>query len=175
MPLPLHVVATVLLDGLLVAALARAVATDLRARRIGNKLTYPAMLAGLAANAVGGGGSGAAHSALGWLAGIGIMFIPFALGAMGAGDVKLMAAIGALKGPEFVLTTALYGALAGGLIAIAYVLRQRRLRATARYLMYGWAGALKGSAPAAGSIPYAPAIAAGALAALLIGAQGGLV
>jgi prepilin peptidase CpaA len=166
-PESLEAAASIAVNGLLVGALGRAVVTDIRARRIGNRVTYPAMLAGLIANAVGSGGPGALHSALGWLLGLGIMLIPFVLGAMGAGDVKLMAAIGALKGPEFVLAAALYASIAGGLIAICYVVKQRRVGSTFHYLLYGWAGALFGRAPKGGAIPYAPAIAAGALVALL--------
>src|SRR5919106_436257 len=98
-----HVVDTVLIAGLLYA-----VFTDLRVRKISNKLTYPIMLFGLLANWGIGGWGGRPHASLGWLAGLGIMLIPFVLGAMGASDVKLMAAIGAVKGPEFVLTATLY-------------------------------------------------------------------
>jgi prepilin peptidase CpaA len=116
---------------------------------------------------VTGGWAGFSDSGLGLLAGLGIMLIPFVLGAMGAGDVKLMAAIGALKGPHFVLSVAVYASLAGGLLAVSYLIRQRRLGATLRYLSFGWLPALQGKGQKAGSIPYAPAIAAGALLALL--------
>ncbi|MGH2350619.1 MAG: A24 family peptidase [Chloroflexota bacterium] len=159
--------ATLALDGFLVVALVYAVFTDLRARRITNRLTYSTMLFGLTVNTVAGGWGGLSHSAVGWLAGLGVMLIPFLLKAMGAGDVKLMAAIGALKGPEFVLAVALYAALAGGLLAIFYLVRERRMNSTVRYIAYGWWWALRGNGPKAGAIPYAPAIAAGALLALL--------
>ena len=155
------------LNGVLVAALAYAVFTDLRSRRITNRLTYTTTLFGLVVNTVGGGWSGLSTSALGWLTGLGIMLLPFLLRAMGAGDVKLLAAIGALKGPQFVLVVALYAALVGGLLAVFYLVRERRLAATTRYIAYGWFWALRGNGPKAGSIPYAPAIAAGVLLALL--------
>jgi prepilin peptidase CpaA len=89
------------------------------------------------------------------------------LGALGAGDVKLLAAIGAMKGPEFVLAVAVYGSLVGGLLAVLYVVKERRVKSTARYFAYGWLGALRGARGTAGSIPYAPAIAAGAAIALI--------
>jgi prepilin peptidase CpaA len=155
------------LDTALIAGLLYAVMTDLRSRRISNRLTFPAMLLGVAANTAVGGWSGLQHSALGWAAGLGIMLIPFVLGAMGAGDVKLLAAIGAIKGPEFVLTAALYACVTGGLLAIYYVVKERRVTNTLRYLSCGWIWALKGNGPKAGAIPYAPAIAAGAVLALL--------
>lgn len=159
-------------DALLVAALAHAVFTDLRRRRISNRTTYPAMLVGLLANGAFGGWAGLSQSGLGLLAGLAIMLIPFTLGAMGAGDVKLMVAIGALKGPHFVVAAAIYASLAGGVLAVAYLLKERRLMATLHFLSVGWVGALVGKGSKAGSFPYAPAIAAGAVVALLPGFLG---
>lgn len=112
-----------ILDTILIAGLLYAVLTDLRSRRISNKLTYPVMLLGLVANTVMGGWAGLGHASLGWAAGLGIMLLPFLLGAMGAGDVKLLAAIGAVKGPQFVLVAALYACVAGG--AACAVLRDQ--------------------------------------------------
>jgi prepilin peptidase CpaA len=163
----LQTLGTYAVDFLLIAGLLHAVFTDLRARRISNRITYPLMLVGLVGNGVMGGWGGLAHSGLGWAAGLGLMLIPFLLGAMGAGDVKLMAAIGAIKGPEFVLSAALYASVAGGLVAIFYVVKERRVSSTLIYLTYGWVDALRGRGPKGGSIPYAPAIAAGAFLALV--------
>jgi prepilin peptidase CpaA len=154
-------------DGALIAALICASYTDLRWRRIKNWLTYPAMVAGFAVNTLAGGGEGARLSAMGWLVGLGIMALPFVFGVMGAGDVKLMAAIGAIKGAHFLLLVTIYGSAAGGLLAVYYLIRERRLGATLRYITYGWYGALRGNGPKPGAIPYAPAIAAGVILALL--------
>lgn len=156
-----------LLDTALIAALLYAVFTDLRSRRITNRLTYGAALLGVLANTFLYGWSGLSHSALGWAAGAGILLLPFMLGAMGAGDVKLLAAIGALKGPQFVLVAALYACVTGGLLAVYYLVRERRLSWTLRYLAVGWLWALQGKRSSAGSVPYAPAIAAGVVLALL--------
>ncbi|HEV2122540.1 MAG TPA: prepilin peptidase, partial [Chloroflexota bacterium] len=122
---------------------------------------------GLVGNTAIDGWSGFTHSAAGWAVGLGLMLLPFMLRAMGAGDVKLMAAIGAVKGPEFVLVAALYTCLAGGMLAAFYLFRERRLLGTVQYIAYGWFWALRGSKPKAGAIPYAPAIAAGAILALV--------
>jgi prepilin peptidase CpaA len=165
--MPISSIAPRALDLLLIAALCHAVLTDLRFRRISNRLTYPVMVVGLLANAALGGWHGLTQSALGWVTGLGIMLLPFLLRAMGAGDVKLMAAIGAIKGPEFVLITAVYACVAGGVLAAFYLARERRLAGTLRYLTYGWFWALRGAEPKAGSIPYAPAIAAGVVLALV--------
>src|SRR5687767_15899030 len=115
------------LDTVLIAGLLHAVFTDLRARKISNTLTYPVMLLGLLGNLALSGWPGVQHASLGWLAGLGIMLIPFLLGAMGAGDVKLVAAIGAVKGPEFVLIATLYACVAGGLLAIYFLIKERRV------------------------------------------------
>lgn len=65
-------------------------------------------------------------SAKGWLIGIGIFLIPFMLGGMGGGDVKLLGAIGALKGAGFVIETALFGALWGGVLALLAILIKKQ-------------------------------------------------
>jgi prepilin peptidase CpaA len=53
------------------------------------------------------------------VAGIAFLFVPFALGGMGGGDVKLMGALGAWLGAGTALWVALYTGLAGGVLAIA--------------------------------------------------------
>src|SRR5687768_7245236 len=98
-PLPDAVLASwvgTLLNALLMVALAHAVWTDVRTRRISNRLTYPLMLAGLAINGATGGREGLTGAAVGLLVGGAVLLIPCAMGAMGLGDAKLMAAIGAL-------------------------------------------------------------------------------
>ncbi len=93
-------------------------------------------------------------------------------GATGSGDVKLMAAVGALLGPSRVIQAFLGTALAGGVIALAIALHRRRLRRTlgsaARVLAHGAPAADDIERPDAGNrFAYAPAIAIGALAAAL--------
>ncbi len=159
-------------DLALVAALAWAVVTDLRSRRISNRLTYSLMALGLLANGIAGGWDGLRSSIFGWLLGAALLVVPCLLGAIGAGDVKLLAAIGALKGPEFVLLAAVYTALAGGALAILELVRSRGARWALGYVAGGWVGSVWGksaqsSAARAGTIPYGPAIAAGAIIALL--------
>ena len=112
---------------LLIGLLGLAVFFDLTQKRIPNFLTFPAIILGLTIFALSGGWSGVLQGFAGFGIGIAIFFIPFALGGMGAGDVKLMGAIGALKGMEFILYTALFTALCGGLLALTYLLFSRRL------------------------------------------------
>lgn len=104
--------------GVAVIVAAIAVATDLRRRRIPNVLTFSAALAGVLYGLVTGGAAGAGHA----LAGLGVgflIFLPvFLLGGMGAGDVKLMAALGAWTGATRILWVAAFGAIAGGVLAL---------------------------------------------------------
>ena len=81
--------------------------TDLRTRRIPNVLTFGAAIAGLVAHIALDGASGALTAAGGWLTGL-LIFLPFfALGGMGGGDVKLLAALGAWFGAYDTLYLAL--------------------------------------------------------------------
>jgi prepilin peptidase CpaA len=91
---------------------------DLKERRIPNFLTFPVILWGLISACIFSGLDGAIFNGSGFLVGLAVFFIPFAFGAIGAGDVKLMAAIGALMGYKFVLNTAVITAVAGGIIVV---------------------------------------------------------
>lgn len=93
-------------------------ATDIASRRIPNALTLPAVGFGVVAHALGGGWPEASAALLGGLVGLAVFLPIFALGGMGGGDVKLMAALGSWIGAGPVGWTALYGALAGGVMAI---------------------------------------------------------
>jgi prepilin peptidase CpaA len=92
--------------------------TDLRTRRIPNVLTFGGGIAGLVAHLMLDGASGALTAAGGWLTGLAIFLPFFALGGMGGGDVKLLAALGAWLGSHETLYLALYSAAAGGLLAV---------------------------------------------------------
>lgn len=91
---------------------------DLRTRRIPQALTLGGALAGLAYHLMNGGWSAGLGSAIGWAVGIAIFFVPFALGGLGAGDVKLLGAIGAWLGPMNAVWVGLYAGAAGGVLAI---------------------------------------------------------
>ena len=101
---------------------------DYRERRIPNQLVFTGMIAGLAIGMISGGVKGLAWSALGLLAGIGILFVPFTMGGIGAGDVKLLGAIGAILGARGALISMLYGAIAGGLMSVIVLAMHGRLK-----------------------------------------------
>jgi len=91
---------------------------DLRTRRIPQILTLGGALAAFVYHVTTGGWNAGLASAMGWAVGIAIFFLPFALGGLGAGDVKLLGAIGAWLGPMNALWVGLYAGAAGGVLAI---------------------------------------------------------
>jgi len=82
----------------LVAMVVVAATIDLRERRIPNWLTVAIAVGGLTNSIVWAWPVGFGGSILGFWLGFTLLFIPFAIGAMGGGDVKLLAAIGAWVG-----------------------------------------------------------------------------
>jgi prepilin peptidase CpaA len=102
--------------------LVAAMVFDVRYRKIPNILTFPAMLAGMAYYTLTGGGAGLLFSLGGLVTGLAVLFIFFLMGAMGAGDVKLMGAIGALSGFDVVINAALFSMVAGGVYALIVIL-----------------------------------------------------
>lgn len=118
-----------------------ATATDLSARRIPNALTFGGALLALIFHAAVDGLGGAGTAAAGWAIGAAIFFPVFALGGMGAGDVKLVAALGAWLGPLGAIHVAVGSALVGGVIGVLVSLRAGYL-ATAihniRLLLMHW-------------------------------------
>ena len=103
---------------------------DLRSRRVPNLLTMPLACAGLFLAAIGASGLTVTDAALGCLVGLGLMLPLHVLGGTGAGDVKLMAAFGALLGPAGVLGAFIRMAIVGGVIALGVAIQRGRLRET---------------------------------------------
>lgn len=98
--------------------------TDIKNRRILNIITFPSIIFGFIYHTVVHGWEGFLFSGGGFLVGLSLLLIPYLLGGMGAGDVKLMAAIGSLKGTAFVLQSFFYIALIGGIIALALIIKK---------------------------------------------------
>jgi prepilin peptidase CpaA len=152
--------------------LTAAVVSDVRTRRIPNWLTG-AIAGGGFGLAFGGGGVTPAQAALGVATGLALMLPGHVIGATGAGDVKLMAAIGSFLGPGLVFQAFLYSALAGGVLAIAVAARRGLLTDT----MLGTTRLVTAPASTRDAIvspgrgnrfAYGPAIAAGTFITLLV-------
>jgi prepilin peptidase CpaA len=115
--------------GSLLCAVAGSV-TDVRERRIPNLITGPAVVAGLMLHTIYGGWRGLGDSTLAGLIAGGIFLIFFLAGGMGAGDVKLMTAVGCIAGLSPLPLVVIATALAGGLFALAVCILHGRLRET---------------------------------------------
>lgn len=107
---------------------------DLRTRRVPNWLTFGSAAAALIVHAVSGGVGGVANSALGWATGTALLIAPFALGGLGGGDVKLVAALGAWLGPGDTFWLAMYTCIAGAAMAVVVAAWHGYLRQALRNL-----------------------------------------
>lgn len=113
-----------------------AAAIDVKERRIPNRLTYPALVAGLVLQGAVSGWRGLLLSGGGALL-FGGVFLPlYLIRTMGAGDVKLAAALGAIVGPFAALQVMFATALAGGALAVFVVLASGRIVETLRNTLW---------------------------------------
>jgi prepilin peptidase CpaA len=118
---------------MLAAAFAAAAGwSDWRSRRIPNWLTVSGLLLGIAANAVAGGWAGIRESLLG--AGLGLIILfPFVmLRSLGAGDWKLIGALGAFLGPGHLVTVLVGAILVAGFMALVLIVWKKRVGQTLR-------------------------------------------
>ncbi len=116
-----------MLNYFLIIILIISLITDLRERKILNIVTLPAIGFGPVYHLTTNGWEGFLFSGNGLLLGFALLYIPFLLGGMGAGDVKLLAAIGSIKGVTFVFYSFIYTCLFGGLIALFILIYKRQL------------------------------------------------
>lgn len=112
------------------ACAAVAAACDVRERRIPNWLTGPALFLGLGLHFVLGGAAQCGWTLLGAVIAGGIFMVFYAAGGMGAGDVKLMAALAAIVGPSNVAMLLIATVIAGGVFAVGFALYRGALRQT---------------------------------------------
>ena len=169
MPITSNAAFAAVAAGVLVASI-----VDIRSRRIPNWLTATMAGVGIGLAATGASGVSLGASVAGFVLGLALMMPGHALGATGAGDVKLMAAVGAIVGPALVVSAFLFTAIAGGVLAIAIALRRRRLSATIAGTgrLIAAPGAAREEIKVANAgrrFAYGPAIAVGSVIAALIG------
>jgi len=91
---------------------------DIKWKKIPNVLTFPAMIIGLVAHGFKNGASGFLYSIEGLLLGLALLIVFYFMGMMGAGDVKLMGAVGSILGPAGVFNAFLFTAIVGGIYAV---------------------------------------------------------
>jgi prepilin peptidase CpaA len=156
-----------------------AVASDARFHRVPNFLTLPALCAALLVSPWVGGAGGPIEALAGAALGFALLVGPYAIGGMGAGDVKALMALGAWIGPSATLGTAVWALIAGGTFALVWLalrgelgsfLRRwgRTLVATLTLRRIAYEPPPPGSAAARG-IPFLAALALGLAAQWSVG------
>ena len=149
---------------------------DIRYRRIPNKLVLLTLISGLAINTFFAGWQGLLVSLGGLVLAFSIMLFFHIFGTMGAGDVKLFAAIGSVIGVSQVLPTVVTVALLGGLLAVGKMIYSRRVAATMFGVFQFFYGLLPGQtvprfdvpADRSYTLPYAVPICFGSLIAFFL-------
>jgi len=157
-----------------------AVFTDLRSRRIPNWLVFPFLLAGFVVSpwrtdwrgsGHGFGWHGFGQCVSGFALGVLIFGILFWMGGMGAGDVKLCAAIGAWVGPQQLFMALILTSIAGGIMVLLWIFYAKFLRKLILWMRHSVFGGKQQESPSEAEMtlddflkrkmPYAPAIAIG--------------
>lgn len=164
-----------LIDLVLVMVLTVCFITDVRQQKIYNIVVMPSILAVLVLNIWCSGFAGLELSSFGFLTGLGILLIPYLLGGIGAGDVKLLAFVGAAKGVFFVLNAAIYMALVGGVVALIIMIFHKQALEFLKSIFFWLFSRLLGvkrkfeisNSGIKNKFPYGTAIVAGALICLL--------
>jgi prepilin peptidase CpaA len=156
---------------------------DLMVRRIPNWIILFGLFGGLLVN----GSYGFAqfsHSLLGFILGIAILMVPFALGWMGAGDVKYFGVVGALLGVEWLPRVLFYSIVTAGILAVGSIVLGRvnsgvfrNLLADCKVVIFSLGRVLpdsisKRTAKGADSVPWGVAIGAGTLLAYYVDPTG---
>ena len=149
---------------------------DVRYRRIPNAFVLATLISGLTLNIAMGGFNGGVNSLGGCVLAFILMFMLHVFGAMGAGDVKLFAAIGSVIGAQLVLPTFVVVVLTGGLLAMVSIVRSGIFGTTMHRVLQIFVGLLPGwqmpkfTVPAdrRHTIPYGVAITIGTIIATAI-------
>jgi prepilin peptidase CpaA len=150
---------------LIPAALASLAAViDVRSRRIPNWLTLVALVSGVVVHVLRMGIAGVPVALAGAALGLCVLLPFYVIHAIGAGDVKLLAGLGALVGPQALVSVVIYAALVGGAISFVLLARRGRLQASRAEIMTRPTKLTRSGATA----PYGVAIASGVYLSLLL-------
>lgn len=159
----------------LLAVAGLSAATDLRWRRVPNSLTLSVTILGFVAGALTDGWWGIVDALRGFVLGLSLLLVPWLLGWVGGGDVKFLAAIGALAGAPFVLRAAVLGSLLGGAMALTVLVWRtpwRRLFAEVTGFLLARAGGVPARLDLGEvgrtTLPYAVALAGGVVGTLVL-------
>lgn len=148
---------------------------DLKFRIIPNRITFPAILAGFIINILESGTAGAIESAKGLFTGFGLLFIFYiTIGGIGEGDLKLLAAFGAVGGVNFAARTFIFGTIIGGLGSIYFLIKEKKMLLTLKTLALWSINAITGGRyeheilNSGQTMPYGPFLSSGAIISLFL-------
>ena len=153
-----------LVHGVALSSASVAALIDLRTRRIPNWLTFGTLLVGVLLNVWLHGFGGLLTAISGAALGLALLLPFFVMRVMGAGDVKLLAAIGALLGAQALANVAIYAALVGGAMSLAILTARGQLLVGVSDVFLGHRFPRLSGATA----PYGVAIAAGVYLSLIL-------
>lgn len=168
-----HLTCAILVPGVLVASW-----IDYSQRRVPNWLNLALIVAGFAVQGWFNGASGLVSGLLGLLIGFGLLIVPWMMHGMGAGDVKLMAAIGVFLGPALTFYSFLLGAAIGGVVAMVMIVSTGRMRmalanmgiiyvkCSSRDTIFSEFGSAKSFGDSSQLLPYGVPLSAGTLIVL---------
>ena len=105
---------------------------DWKERKIPNALTFSLIFFGFIFNFLDQGVSGTVHALLGLILGILLLYLPFSMGGVGGGDVKLLGAIGSFVGPVLILKIFLASAIFGGIFSLMVMVQKKAFQSTLR-------------------------------------------
>lgn len=172
MSLPLSILAVT------VAFIATCWLTDVKTRQIPNLLSGGALIVGVLLNLTFFGRWGLMNSVAGASVAFCVLIGPFALGGVGGGDVKMMAAIGALLGPVLVLNALAVGLILGGVVMMVHLAGLGRLKeklmSTVRMVAGAWSEKslvplrLSDDDATAVTLPYSVPLGLGTVAVVLL-------
>lgn len=152
-----------------------AAVSDIRHRRISNRLNLAAAATGLILQAVLVGTGGVLAGLVGLGAGLGVLFIPFAMGMIGGGDVKFVAAVGAFFGARVTMIGLAIGVTLGGLVGAVSLIRSGRLASGMRSVAADLACLASGVRPttlkdsdAVETVPYGVLLALGMAGSVVV-------
>ena len=166
----------ILIPGILLASW-----IDFAQRRVPNWLNATLIVLGFAVQGYFHGFAGMATGGWGLLTGFGLLIVPWMMHGMGAGDVKLMAAIGVWIGPMLTLYSFALGAMIGGVAAVIMIVSTGRLRMACANMsvilskcfspqtMFTEYGAAKSFGSTSQLLPYGVPLTAGTL--MILGAK----
>lgn len=173
------VTCAVLVPGVLLASW-----IDYSQRRVPNWLNASLLVFGLIAQGAYFGASGVGNGLMGALVGFGLLIVPWLMHGMGAGDVKLMSAIGAWFGPAMTFYSFAVGAVIGGIAAVIMIVSTRRLRHACsnlgvilakcanRKTMFSEFGSARSFGATSQLLPYGVPLTAGSLIVLAVSLWG---